>query len=302
MQPYKLDVSIIIVNYNTITLLDNCLNSILAHTDGLLYEIIVIDNASIDGSPEMIRIKFPNVKLLASETNLGFGKANNLGVRNAIGEYLFFLNSDTILIENSIKILHDFCIKNALKLNIGVLGCVLVDDAITKSNSGGVFPTPLNDIWLYFVHFYKRVTRQTFLKRYDFAEPYQCIDMISGADMFMKKINFDEVCGFDEGFFLYYEETDLQKRLEYLGYKNYIISETKIIHLEGGSITSEKPSNFKRIVIQQSRNRYFKKHHLFGYFIYLLFETIINFLRVFNRNYTFKENKEFIKMNFKSYF
>ena len=114
-------VSIIIINYNTKLLTLDCLKSIYQHTKDIDFEVIVVDNASSDGSAEAIRESFPIVKVIEPNENLGFGRANNLGAKYAKGEYLFLLNSDTLLIENSIKKLYDFYIENEEKLHIGVL-------------------------------------------------------------------------------------------------------------------------------------------------------------------------------------
>ena len=95
-----MDVSVIIVNYKTCSLVEACIESILKNTFGIEYEIIVIDNASKDGSIEYLKPKFPDVIFIQSESNLGFGGANNLGLEIAKGEYYFFLNSDTIVLEN----------------------------------------------------------------------------------------------------------------------------------------------------------------------------------------------------------
>ena len=102
-----MDVSIIIVNYNTKDLLVNCLNSIYEKTKDVLFEIIIVDNASIDGSEEMIKNDFKEVVFIQSGDNIGFGRANNLGIKEAKGDCIFLLNSDTILLNNAIKELTD---------------------------------------------------------------------------------------------------------------------------------------------------------------------------------------------------
>lgn len=293
-----MDISIIIVNYNTKQLTNACIDSVLKYTSNLNYEIIVVDNNSSDGSQEILR-KNSKIIFIESNQNLGFGRANNLGVKKAKGKFLFFLNSDTLLIENSIKTLHDFYITNHKKINIGVLGCQLMDGDRVSSNSGGVFPTPLNDVYLYFEVILNKLFKK---KKVEIQSKCYEIDMVSGADMFMDKYLFDSIDGFDEDFFLYYEETDLQKRISNLGFHNFIISTTQIIHLEGGSFGNNKTSNLKRIIIQESRNRYFRKHHSVTYYFFILIDSIINFTRFFNRKYSFSENKVFVLKNIKSYF
>lgn len=295
-----LEVSVIIVNFNTKNLTSNCLDSIIKYTADISFEIILVDNASSDGSQEYFRTR-KDIVFIESNENVGFGRANNLGVKNAIGDFLFFLNSDTLLLENSIKILHNFYLEKSKDLKIGVLGCVLVDANLEITNSGGVFPTPLNDVKLYYNALVSKITGQVeSLKNSSFVGSYCKIDMVSGADMFMLKDLFLKVEGFDKNFFLYYEETDLQKRLFTLGFQNFLINTSKIIHLEGGSFGTI--SNFKRIIIQESRNRYFRKHHNFGYFVYVIIDMFVNCTRLFNRRYRYSENKEYIIKNIKSYF
>ena len=122
-----MDVSIIIVNYNTKQLLKDCLNSIYEHTENISFEVIVSDNGSKDGSIEMLKAEFPQVILIENNANLGFGKANNKGLAIAKGKYIFYLNSDTILLNNAVKLFFDYFEENGKKENIGALGCNLLD-------------------------------------------------------------------------------------------------------------------------------------------------------------------------------
>ena len=122
----SLDVSIIIVNYNTKELIFNCLESIFSHTNGITFEVIVSDNGSSDGSIEMLKKDFPKVILIENGKNLGFGSANNKALEIAKGKYVFYLNSDTILLNNAVKIFFDYFESHA-ELNIGGLGCNLQD-------------------------------------------------------------------------------------------------------------------------------------------------------------------------------
>ena len=121
-----MDVSIIIVNYNTKDLIKTCIDSIYGQTDQIKFEIIVVDNASKDGSQQMIKNEFPNVILIESPENMGFGKANNFGAKHASGKYLLFLNSDTILLNNAVRYFFDFSEQNNAN-KIGALGSILLD-------------------------------------------------------------------------------------------------------------------------------------------------------------------------------
>lgn len=256
-----MDVSVIIVNYNTCKLLDKCLESIKKTTQDVTYEIIVVDNDSHDDSREMIKTKYPWVKLIESENNLGFGRANNLGFEHSKGRYIFLLNSDTILIENSIKIL-----SNTLDANtsIGAVGATLVDGNNQQVHSYGIFPSV----------FRKLFKRRFVIKGVDFKED-QNVDYITGADLMIPRAVWLQLDGFDPHFFMYYEETDLQKRMALLGYKRVIVPSTKIIHLEGGSsinkTTSTTGSEWKKITMFKSMMYYMKKHSSWIEFFLLKF-------------------------------
>ena len=290
-----MDVSIIVVNYNTLKITEACLKSIHEFTFNISYEIILVDNDSTDGSCDFFR-EYQNITFIQSSENLGFGKANNLGVEYATGDYFFLLNSDTILIENSIKKMFDFYKNNLEQLNIGALGCILKNEFMGNINSGGYFPSAKN-----YIKSYIRKPVPIF-EIGNVKGEYLLIDFVTGADIFISKEIYNRIGGFDEDFFLYYEETDLQKRLANLGYKNYLFTRTNIIHLEGGSdIGNNVISNFKRITIHRSRNLYLKKHDKNAFF-YFVFDLFVNIFRLFDRKFSKKENITFVRENIKSYF
>ena len=146
-------ISVIIVNYNTKELTFECIKSIYEHTKEIDFQIIVIDNASNDDSVHYLKEKFPFIDIIQSQSNLGFGMANNLGVKISKGDFLFFLNSDTKLIENSIKCFYDFFVQNERELNLGILGCKLINENFQPSSIGGQFPTT------------KKIFRQSLINR-----------------------------------------------------------------------------------------------------------------------------------------
>lgn len=285
-----MDCSIIIVNYNTKVVTNNCIDSIISKTRDVKYEIILVDNGSMDGSKEHFEQR-DDIKYIYSHENLGFGKANNLGNQYATGEFLFILNSDTILIENSVKILKDFFKNNENKLNIGVLGAILCDENLNKINTAGSFPRVKFYISDYLNLFFKtRLGTYEEIYFYDITK----VDMVSGADMFLRRKLFMQINGFDENFFLYFEETDLQKRIVNLSKINYITNQTKIIHLEGAS---SKLNNWKRKIIQDSQTLYFRKNDSKNFFKYVFFEILCTPVRFLNSNYSIKENISFFKNN-----
>ena len=291
-----MDVSIIIVNYNTKKLLQNCIQSIFEKTVNLSFEVIVIDNASSDGSQEMVINYFPKVVLLASQENMGFGKANNLGVTMSNGNYLFFLNSDTLLLNNAVKIFYDFFESNNNK-GFSIAGSVLLDSDLVPVHSSGCFPSQysvLKEVFCNYVNvgkYFKSIQERLFFDDDDCFE----VDYITGANLFIKKNVFNLVGGFDPDFFMYYEDTDIQKRMQKLELKRILINGPKIIHLEGGSNSFPVFSAKRRIMVTNSLYKYFKKHSSKSSF--LVFKMSYFILRLpilFDRRIKFKERINYL--------
>lgn len=140
-----MNVSIVLVNYNTLRITKECIDSIVNNTIDISYEIILVDNASSDGSIEYFS-KDERIKFIESGSNLGFGKANNLGAQNSVGDYVFFLNTDTVLKNNAIKIMYDWMVQYNYDLNVGALGCLLLGKDGVRTHSYSRFPnnTALN--------------------------------------------------------------------------------------------------------------------------------------------------------------
>lgn len=289
-----MDVSLIIVNYNTKDLISNCLSSIFKQTVGLQFEVIVVDNASVDGSRQVIIETFPQVILIQNKVNLGFGRANNLGVEKASGKYLFFLNSDTVLLNNAISIFFNFSEHNETNLKIGVIGGILMDSSKSETRSFGPLPTKteiLRSLLGLCSGFPRMKSGEAIIfKKNGFLE----VEYVTGADMFIQKSIFEAFVGFDPEFFMYYEETDLQLRLKNAGYHNFVISGIQIIHYESASFDRRKTNNTKRIIITKSTFHYFRKHS--NYLPYLIFKILYLAFRlptIFYLSYSFKEKKEY---------
>lgn len=298
------DVSIVIVNYNTKQILKDCVKSILNNSFDFNYEIIIVDNASTDGSQKLIKDQFPQIIFVESNINLGFGLANNLGVEKAKGEYLFFLNSDTILTENSVKKLHNFYVENFETLRLGVIGAIMVDKNLNSNGFGSVFPTCKTEIisTLKSLPLIKKIMPRTLDINYSFKNDFFEVDYVLGADMFMSKKIFNDFGGFSKDFFMYYEESDLQKRMSKIGLKNYIITTTKIIHLEDGSGKQKNYSNIKRTIIHKSKNIYLKRNDSKIFVFYKIFDFLFLFLNLFNfKKYSLKENINYFKIIIKTY-
>ena len=279
-----MDVSIIIVNYNTCEITKNCLTSIYEKTKEINFEIIVSDNGSKDGSIEMIRTGFPEVSLIENNANLGFGTANNRALAVAKGKYVFYLNSDTILLNNAVKIFFDHWENAVDKDTIGALGANLLDTQRHIIHSYGDFPdidSVMKDtikalygtskLTLLNVLFRKQISsyNQNSSEKKILGE----VDSIIGADLFLKN---DEHAYFDEHYFMYCEETDLQYRLARQGKKRLLIDGPKIIHLNGASSKKEMPdtvrifSTFSFINYNLSRIYFFRKHGVNRFKIFIL--------------------------------
>ena len=291
-----MDVSIIIVNYNTKDLTMQCIDSVIEKTTDVKYEIILVDNASADGSVAALKAKYNDVIVIESPTNLGFGRANNLGVKSASGKYLFFLNSDTILLNNAIYHFFNFAETNP-QLTLGVAGCVLKDAELKETLSWGVFPTKTRTILetLRIQGMSKLSSLQK--EELDQNKFIQIYGNISGADMFMLKSVFCNIGEFDDNIFMYYEETDLQRKLEDKGYKQYLLNTPDIIHLEGQSSKTVSVNNFKRMIILRSMFYYFRKHS--NSVSYILFRLVYLALRVatfFDIRYSLQERKDYLKL------
>ena len=263
-----MDVSVIIVNYNTIELTLNCINSIFTHTLGIDFEVIVVDNNSDDGSGEILRLD-KRIVFIQNLANEGFGSANNIGYQYAKGKYLFLLNSDTILLNNAIKLFYDYAEQH---LSSCVYGTMLLNPDNTYGHSYGKFPTILNRLG--FILTLPFPNKKSEEKLFEGAFH---VDYITGADMFLTRETFEKPGLFDTAFFMYYEETDLQKRMSQMGIERIIIDSPKIVHYNGGS-SKRKRSNRNDFRGFESLFRYMKKHN--SYMSYLSFR-ILSFLILF---------------------
>jgi GT2 family glycosyltransferase len=251
-----MDVSIIIVNYNTRKLLRNCIDSIYLQTKNIEFEIILCDNGSTDGSQEMIKKEFPRVILVENNANIGFGAANNKGAKFAKGKYLFLLNSDTILLNNALLLFYDFAEKNKKKL----LGCFLRDESeiITHSFENYSRPVP-SFIRLAYQSFpFLSKIRSFFMRHVSYVESsYKEVEYITGADIFIENSLFSALNGFDESFFMYFEDDDLCRRARLSSHLSFVISGPKIVHFTG---KSSKNNATKLMIIERSFMLYCKKY------------------------------------------
>lgn len=255
-----MDLSIIIVNYNTSALIQQCLNSILNIDNICSYEIIVVDNNSQDNSVDIIKNNFPFVKLIVNYQNEGFAKANNKGIRQSQGRYILLLNSDTIVLPGAFQEVINFMDNDQ---SIGATGCKVIrpngklDLACRRS-----FHTPE-------VAFYratglsKLFPRSKRFGRYnllylDENETYE-VDCIMGAYMMVRRETIEDVGVLDEDYFMYCEDADWCYRIKSKGWKIYYFPEATIIHLKG---ESTKKQSFRMIIeFHKSQYIYYRKNH-----------------------------------------
>lgn len=250
-----MDVSVIIVNYNTLKVTNACIGSIVEQSDGLDYEIILVDNSSTDGSKDFFE-NDKRVKYIYNEQNVGFGPANNIGARYANGKYLFFLNSDTLLLNNALKLFFDYAEKHDPHT---VYGGFLLNGEKEPTCSYVEFPRTTFKEYLGSI-FHHRKKRDN----YNYGA-IKHVDVIAGADIFVRKEEFDMVKGFDEHIFLFGEEVELQYRLKMLGYDRTLIPEPQIIHLAAES-TKKTKNDYTRI--KMNGHFVFLKKHTPWYFYY----------------------------------
>lgn len=257
-----MDLSIIIINYNTKKLTKECIHSVIESTHMDEYEIIVVDNSTDEGEKyEVSNDEKGIVKLFPEVENKGFGSACNFGARMSKGKYLLFLNSDTIVKDEAI----DKCI-NYLKNHseVGVLGIrTLLPDGKLDHGCKRGFPTPSASLY-YFLGFDKRhpenkkygAYRQTFIDEHETSE----VDSVSGAFMMIPKEVYNEVSGFDEDYFMYGEDIDICYRIKKIGHKVIYFADAYIIHLKGQSGLSTKS---KQIIYHfyNSMKLFYKKHY-----------------------------------------
>ena len=246
------EVTIIIVNYKTKELTIQCINSIYEKTKGVSFDVIVVDNKSDDGSVELIKKQFPNVKIIGNDINSGFGKANNIAIRTAKTKYVFLLNSDTILLNDAVSIMYDYMEKNS---SVGACGGQLYCENHNKTSSYGKFLTIKERILSIFISTKKLFGKNVYLG-YDNCELPHEVDFIIGADLMLRKSVIDEIGMFDEDFFLYFEESELQYRIRKGNYNIFILPDAKIIHFGSKSFNDRK---VKREEYLKSEYLYYKK-------------------------------------------
>jgi len=261
------DVSIIIVSFNTREVLRQCLQSVLDDAAGLAIEIIVVDNASSDGSPEMIERDFPQAVLVRSPVNLGFGEGNNVALRLARGRYFVLLNSDAFFVKGSLPRAIQHMDDSP---SVGLGGCRLIGRDGSWQPSSRCFHSVLGDL-IVLTGLAARFPRSKFFGRFDrtWADEHQPapVDWVPGAFTILRPSALQQIGCFDPAFFLYYEEVDLCRRMKQAGIPVWYWPDIVVVHIGGESsrqhTTLEFSSPAAQVILWRMRSTliYYRKHH-----------------------------------------
>jgi GT2 family glycosyltransferase len=264
-----MQLSVIILNYNVRYFLEQCVASVQEALTNIDSEIIVVDNHSSDDSCEMIQSRFPNVKLIKNNSNLGFPKGNNIGVAQAKGDYICILNPDTVVAEDTFEKMLAFAEKQE---NLGIVGCKLIDGSgnfLPESKRG--IPTPFVALTKIF-SLYKLFPSWELFNRY-YAQHLSenktgKVAILVGAFMILKRNLYNEIGGFDENCFMYSDDIDLSYMALKMGKSNYYFHETSVIHYKGES-TVKDGLYMKRFreAMQFFYKKHFKSSGLFDFFM-----------------------------------
>jgi GT2 family glycosyltransferase len=240
----NIELSVIIVNYNGSKFLENCLNSLHSKLSGISFEIIIIDNQSTDDSCAFIKKNYPNVILIESKINYGFGKGNNEAVKHAKGEHLLLINNDTIVLNNLEPVLE--IVKT--DSSIGVAGINMLNANKEYIPAAGNFPNVKNMFRLI-----KLLDISFEFKTGIFSKTQYKVDWLAGSFWIIPRKIYQEINGFDEDYFMYVEDVDFCKRVADKGYKRVFLPQYSYIHFVGFS-------NAKKPLLISGYKIYISKH------------------------------------------
>lgn len=250
-----MDVSVIIVNYNTEDLVLKALESIKNNSADVEYEIIIVDNASPNGIGKLSTISKPNLHILQLKKNEGFGRANNEGLKLAMGRNIFFLNPDTKLINNVLKILSEYLDAHP---DVATCGGNLYDENGDPIHSfSRLYPSILKDMDFIFNRFFSKLLYGSNAEHNHTKDPIE-VAYICGANMMVRRSLLKKYGAFDPDYFLYHEECDMAYKLTKAGYKHHSVPSAKIIHYEGKSFDF---SSQRETYAFTGKMTYYEKHH-----------------------------------------
>ncbi len=309
----QIDVSVIIVNWNTKDLLRECIQSIQNETKKISYEIIVIDNFSKDNSAQMVKDEFPHICLIANQYNAGFGRANNQGYKIARGKYLLILNPDTLILNRAIEILYEFMENNQ---QAGVVGpkCIHEDETIQVSWASfpGIKNIFTNNVtWkeaFSMMPLFKKIFRSDAVYTNEGFTvkkviPRQKVDYILGQCMMIPKSVTDQVGLFNEDIFMYEEEADLCYRVKEAGFETWFNPDAVIIHYERKSI-DQIPNYLEKEMkwFMEARGQFFKLHYgKLQQVVFYLLTFVASAIKLFIMAFLWlieKKKRDYYKMKF----
>jgi GT2 family glycosyltransferase len=255
MEPEAMKLSIVIICWNDLRVIRDCLRSIYEGTHETNFEVVVSDNGSVDGSVEFIRKHYPQVRIVENRQNLGFARGNNAGIRASRGEYVLILNPDTIIHDGALDKLVEFAERRS---GAGAFGCRVLNPDGTYQVSARLFPTVLR-YWVSALGL-SRLSSFFIYEEYPRwrGDTERSIDWQSGCCVMFRGNLLKRLGGFDEQFFYHFEEVDLCRRVWNAGYPILFTPQAVITHL-GGQSVSRFPVRFE-IEKHRSRYRYFYKH------------------------------------------
>ena len=254
------DISIIVVSWNVCEMLRDCLQSIVGQTKKG-YEIIVVDNASVDGSAEMVAEEFPEVRLIANDQNIGFAAANNQGLEISSGHYVLLLNPDTLILDGAIDRMIDWMNGHP---DVGCAGCQVFETETVIQRTCFSDPGPRK------ILFVETGLHRIFAQSRFFGFPEygwwdrqseMDVDVVSGMFMLVPRHVLDEVGMMDEAFFVYSEEADWCRRIRQAGYRCVFTPAARIMHRDGGGKSTSQIKPRMYVQLQKSAMIYVRKHY-----------------------------------------
>ena len=255
-----LDLSIVIVNWNTQHVIVGCLESVLANLGELSAEVIVIDNASTDDSVQVIAERFPQVQLIANDANRGFAAANNQGMRIARGQYVLLLNPDTVVLDEVFEKTLDYARRHP---DVGVVGCQVMESAQTVQRTCFRFPSPLNTLmWVSGALAWcprSRIAGRAAYGPWNRQDERE-VEVVSGMYMLVRRAAIEQVGLMDEAYFVFAEEADWCYRFRNAGWRCVFAPVGRIMHVDGGSKSTEQASVKMYVEIQKSLLLFHRKH------------------------------------------
>ena len=256
----ELDVSVVIVSWNTRDILRECLFSVFEQTQGICFKVVVVDNNSHDGSAEMVSAEFPTVTLIANAENRGFAAACNQGMKAGSARYMLLLNPDTVVLDDAIS----RCVRYAdLHPDVGVVGCQVLENQDRITPTGFSFPSPLN-VFLALSGLSRAFPRSRLFGRPELSwwdrHSERDVDVVTGMFMLVRREAITQVGLMDEAYFVYSEEADWCYRFSQAGWRRVFTPSARIVHLDGGAKSTSQASKKMFVQLQKSTMIYHRKN------------------------------------------